>query len=618
MRKLLSAFFGLVLTLICFIQPTPVLAEGEFTTNYDITYEVGVDGITNVVENITLVNTTDKFYASSYSFSISSTEMFDISAVDPNGPLETKISTESNRTVISVQFNEQVVGKDKQYNWQLRYKSRDFAQSQGKVWQITIPRAPKLNLGDKFNLSLVVPVSFGDPTTIVPEPSKTSESNGQLRMRYTKDQVQESGILANFGSEQIFDYQLVYNLDNPNILPAIAKLPLPPDTNYQSVIINQIEPKPDNVTVDDDGNYLAWFKVPRQSKLDVSIKGLAKLTLNSSKTAEKLSDEKIKTYTKSDQYWDTNNPIMKTTLDEILKDQSSATNQQKAQLINKYVVNLLKYNDARVEKEDFQRLGALTALNNPDQSLCNEYTDLFVTLARAAGIPARRLEGYAYTANTQIRPLSLGTTLLHAWPEYYDDQRGWVMIDPTWESSNDGVNYFNRFDLNHFVLSVMGTSSTEPSTGGQVNVSFAEGKFEPTKQVEISLDAPAEVLSGIPAKAYVELVNTGSIAQPINSLGIKSIDQMLLKETSLVTPIIPPFGKVKYEFNLNTRNFWQPFNDQLEINFAESVVQKQLQVKPFYHYPGFLWAAIGTVTGMVALYIVTIGLHWYTSRRALK
>jgi hypothetical protein len=322
MLKLLSAFFGLVLTLFCFLQPNPVLAEGEFTTNYDITYEVGADGVTRVVENITLVNTTDKFYASSYSFSISSTEMFDISAVDPNGPLQTTINTESNRTVISVQFAEQVVGKDKQYNWQLRYKSRDFAQSQGKVWQITIPRAPKLNSGDKFNLSLVVPVSFGDPTTIVPEPAKTSESNGQLRLRYTKDQVQESGILANFGAEQLFDYQLVYNLDNPNILPAIAKLPLPPDTNYQSVIINQIEPRPDNVTVDDDGNYLAWFKVPRQSKLDVSIKGLAKLTLNNSKSTEKLSEEKIKAYTKSDKYWDTNNPIMKTTLDEILKDQS--------------------------------------------------------------------------------------------------------------------------------------------------------------------------------------------------------------------------------------------------------------------------------------------------------
>ena len=58
-----------------------------------------------------------------------------------------------------------------------------------------------------------------------------------------------------------------------------------------------------------------------------------------------------------------------------------------------------------------------------------EFTDLFVAIARAAGIPARESVGYAYTTNSRLRPLSLVTDVLHAWPEYYDaDKKIWVHL----------------------------------------------------------------------------------------------------------------------------------------------------------------------------------------------
>ena len=51
---------------------------------------------------------------------------------------------------------------------------------------------------------------------------------------------------------------------------------------------------------------------------------------------------------------------------------------------------------------------------------CNEHTQLFLALARAAGIPARSAAGLAYVR---------GKFYYHAWPEVF--LRDWVAVDPT-------------------------------------------------------------------------------------------------------------------------------------------------------------------------------------------
>ena len=92
-----------------------------------------------------------------------------------------------------------------------------------------------------------------------------------------------------------------------------------------------------------------------------------------------------------------------------------------------------------------------------------EFTDLFITIARSAGIPAREVNGFAYTENPDIQPLSLVNDVLHAWPEYYDSEKGvWIPVDPTWGSTTGGVDYFSKLDLRHFTFVVHGKDSTKP------------------------------------------------------------------------------------------------------------------------------------------------------------
>lgn len=84
-----------------------------------------------------------------------------------------------------------------------------------------------------------------------------------------------------------------------------------------------------------------------------------------------------------------------------------------AERINKWVYDSLK-------KE--VSLGIPSALHvlHTRAGDCNEHTQLFVALARAAGIPARVAAGLAYVD---------GKFYYHAWPEVM--LRGWVAVDPT-------------------------------------------------------------------------------------------------------------------------------------------------------------------------------------------
>ncbi|TFG07684.1 transglutaminase domain-containing protein, partial [Candidatus Thorarchaeota archaeon] len=53
---------------------------------------------------------------------------------------------------------------------------------------------------------------------------------------------------------------------------------------------------------------------------------------------------------------------------------------------------------------------------------CDEFTDLFITLARMRGVPCRRLTGYfIHLSNNQTEP--------HAWAELLSPISGWIPID---------------------------------------------------------------------------------------------------------------------------------------------------------------------------------------------
>ncbi|MHB1254395.1 MAG: transglutaminase-like domain-containing protein [Candidatus Humimicrobiaceae bacterium] len=82
-------------------------------------------------------------------------------------------------------------------------------------------------------------------------------------------------------------------------------------------------------------------------------------------------------------------------------------------------------------------VGAKAALIDK-QGDCTSYSDLFIALLRARGIPARISEGYTINA----ADLNMG----HNWVEVYFNDNGWVPFDPTFDDNNGSTSLFNNLD----------------------------------------------------------------------------------------------------------------------------------------------------------------------------
>jgi transglutaminase-like putative cysteine protease len=65
--------------------------------------------------------------------------------------------------------------------------------------------------------------------------------------------------------------------------------------------------------------------------------------------------------------------------------------------------------------------------------VCQDFTNLFITMARLLGIPARYVMGYIYTGNcgTQREGARAGSDASHAWVQLYIPDIGWKGFDPT-------------------------------------------------------------------------------------------------------------------------------------------------------------------------------------------
>lgn len=641
-RKL--KYFGISIILLGLLIWTPVFAgitgevfaeeisenEAAFATSYDVVYDIGEDGVTTVTEKITLRNLTSQYYAEQFKLTLGSTQISDIRANDPGGALEVKSEQKDTSTEITVKFNQQVAGVGKVLPWTLQFKSKDFAEKVGKVWEVRAPKISSTSNLESYNLTVSVPQSFGEPTQVSPTPKNKTTQGGRIFLTFDQESLKNSGVSANFGTLQLFNFDLSYHLENNNLVQILTNIALPPDTAYQDVIFQRITPQPLNVTVDDDGNYLAWYKLSRGEKLDVKVIGSAKLYTSSKIREPFLEDSLRKKYLQQDKYWEKDHPKITATLAEILGNTPPKEQNEKVKLIYRYVVDSLKYDSARLT-DDIERFGAITALNNPKSAICMEFTDLFVTLARAAGVPARELDGFAYTQNPKLRPLSLTRDLLHAWPEYWDDKRGWVMVDPTWENTTGGVDYFSKLDLNHFVFVIKGSSSSQPvpagaykyeqSSSGDVKVTLSDRDFLGKPQLDVNIEAASPIFSGFPKKIKVTVSNVGNAIYPPNNFGVSSQKISILNDPPSGSGPIPAFGKATFDFNIRTarhpfgvKSLFDSYTDEITVLVGGEKFIKQVKVEPFYIFRRIPMIVIGVIGSMVAIYLTLLGGLIYRKR----
>ncbi len=598
MRKL----FILLFLFIFLSFPKKAFAIENFSVTNNATYVVSENGVTRTTFKFVLTNTQSTYYASTYAIHVGFDNLTNVTASDPDGTITPKVEKTDNGYSIEVAFNKKVAGIGNTLPFTISFDTSNIAKRYGRIWEVNIPGVAKGNDFSDLNVSLQVPQSFGKPTYIKP-------SSGGNDLEFTNEELQNAGISVAFGQTQAYEFNLQYHIKNGNLFPITTEIALPPSTNYQDVFIDSIEPKPRQVRVDKDGNWLAEYSLLPSQRVDIQVTGTADLFLTPKK--DPMTKEELKPYLEARPYWQTS--------DNKIKELAKTLKTPEA--IYEYVVKTLSYDLSRVTGNK-SRLGAVNTLQNPKSAVCLEFTDLFIALARAAGIPAREIDGYANTENSRERPLSLVKDVLHAWPQYYDyDKETWVMIDPTWGNTTNGVDYFHILDFDHFTFVIKGLNSSYPVPAGgykidgltnikDVHVSVTQNESVPIQNFQIQSYLPGKALSAFPIQGTITIKNTGNALLSPQTV---SVDAQFLNPHAQGVHFqeIPPFGYSNLTFEFDKTAFLTNEKDVITIQVADKSITHSIVITPFILPKG----AAFIIGGIIFATILGLTLFVFTRKR---
>jgi len=564
--RLFLVFFSFLFFLLL-LTPIYAVAKENFYVDYSVFYDIDEQGKTKSKIAVTITNSESEAYSTSFLLTLQNINPQNVKVLYNSAEIPVIVDSANDNSTLRVNFDDKVVGAGKTRNLTFLFDVDNFAQKIGDVWEISIPKISNIEGPGKYSLYLSIPKSFGFEAYSSPNPTDIEASDDKLIYKFDKDQIKNTGITLGFGNFQVFSFTLNYHLENPLRKKTQIEIALPPDTSTQKLYYDKISPSPDNVRLDIDGNWLAAYELKPRERLDVQAIGSVQIFTGPRKIIT-FSQQTLNVDKKETAVWQTNDQKIKELAEEL----------QTPRQIYDYVKTHLKYDYNRIQ-QDSSRLGALSALNDPTKAICTEFTDLFIALARAGGIPAREINGYAYTENPVLQPLSLVADVLHSWPEYYsEDQKTWIPVDPTWGSTS-GVDYFSKLDLRHFAFVIHGENYDTPYSAG----SYKLGS-NPQKDVFVNLGtlpqkrlSEIEIESQISGNTYARKVNV-KFKNPGPTALYNVTSQIVLDDKStkeMFFEVVPPYSirefDVPIQFSFLAKS--QPETIRINVGNKELVIR---------------------------------------------
>ncbi|HZD60471.1 MAG TPA: transglutaminase domain-containing protein [Anaerolineae bacterium] len=209
--------------------------------------------------------------------------------------------------------------------------------------------------------------------------------------------------------------------------PKVVITSLIPKTidNKQKVLSMHFSMEPSRIYDLDDNRYAEFVIENPKKDFDIRIEAKIKLLrydLSSALhagNATPLDGASLGSYLKGEQHIEKDHPIIKEIAQQIKGEDEIDT----VRKIYDFVLQNMDYDHAKAKEENLKAYGAAMAAKLK-KGVCVEYSDLFVALCRAKGIPARYVGG--------ITTEGTDATKGHAWSEVYLKNYGWVPFDATW------------------------------------------------------------------------------------------------------------------------------------------------------------------------------------------
>ena len=220
---------------------------------------------------------------------------------------------------------------------------------------------------------------------------------------------------------------------------------------YQFVLDHEVQPAPVEWLHDEYGNSYARIEFANLAAGE-SVETTVTNTVRVNELAHDLSlcfGDTPSTFLDPETFVESDDPDIQALARELSSARGNACESLRA--LYDYVADHISY--TTYESGD---RGAVWALDHGSGD-CTEFADALLALSRAAGIPARFLEGVTYREEERQDP----NQIKHDWLEAYLPGHGWVPLDPTWgRFANRRDAYFARISPDHIIVTVGRNLST--------------------------------------------------------------------------------------------------------------------------------------------------------------
>jgi hypothetical protein len=224
-----------------------------------------------------------------------------------------------------------------------------------------------------------------------------------------------------FMQNRTVEFDLLYDFSVPGETQRIEFRVAVPQTieNRQNILSVSYSPEPSRIFEENANRYAEFVFVQPDRHVNVAITVRAELfkydllTARLNRRTDYPESEPFEDFLKSEKYIEKDHHQIQ----EIAEGIEGETDIDIVKNIYDHVLDNMEY--STLGRKDWGAVKAVQ-LGKGD---CTEYSDLFVALCRAKGIPARVASGYTVGFGS--------TSTRHNWAEVYLQEYGWVPFDPT-------------------------------------------------------------------------------------------------------------------------------------------------------------------------------------------
>ncbi|MDR0462641.1 MAG: transglutaminase domain-containing protein [Pseudomonadales bacterium] len=512
-----------------FVFVKSVDANTDISAELNSEYTI-IDGTfeTRVVHDFTVTNTSPLSFIDSYQI-ILDNDNFNALIVNPKEErIESTIEYENRTTRIDIQFLNEVVGQGRYRNWSIEYNDPNVANFTGQTLVVNVPILASAYTYNQYSLIINIPSHFGEPNRINLEPDSVTLVGGNL----TRYVWYSTGDLKNinmvFGTEQLIDFTLRYELQNISNDSQLQQIALPSSDGWQIINYHEFSPQPKSWTVDGDGNYLATFLLRAHESITIAVSGQAVLKDHNYQPLD-LSAEK---HLGRSAFWEVGHS-------DII---NFIGNVDTIEDIYRKIIDEIRFSD----DENTPRQGARRTIEQGEGN-SRDLADLFITILRTRNVPARLVTGWLNDGNRHT---------LHYWVEFYDEgNQVWRRADPGLEALT-GIDYFNNFDFFHFSLIKNGISSQIPTPPNIVQTNFAYNAVD-IGNPELEIQIQMRRIGGIPIPGIYEavIINKTGISVPIQ-LNTNVDFSIIGVRNEQINLTILPFEYRHHRLGVYNRRIW--------------------------------------------------------------